>query len=161
MNSKENAMDKKGHVIVKENGMMFVFGDNSENCGCDGCPAAIGDAFEWCGTKYPNTGRLCETGRDTFRCTSATKIEDGAKVYGSWNRDDALYLVNKEVEWLGGTDGTTWIKNRLQCVDHTGSPFYFGTFYASIIREIKPETITLTEARRRFNIPDNVFIDGE
>jgi len=163
MSNKEKTMEYKEQVVIEFDGMRYVFEDLA-NGSCNACLCNI--QGEPCKLYSAN---ICTESSIIGRiCTSATKIDDEAKVYGPHNSKMAKHLVGNYVEtWHPGNDciSSFWEKTILGHNIDIGSQMPFlsnkrGTWH-SIIRELKTETITLTEARERFNIPANVVIEGE
>lgn len=153
---KEEAVEnKKDHVVIEYDGMRYVFDDTGSNT-CTSCLCTVGG--ETC--KLYKADICTEDSILNRICTSATKIENDSKVYGPHMYDDAKVLINNTVGIYNFGEWKIGILSNVK--DRESNPYLIdGCKWYSTIREIKPETITLTEARERFNIPDNVIIKGE
>jgi len=151
-------MENKERVVIKYDGMKFMFAIGAQEIDCNEC-----QAINWCYVGSP-VGILC-CGK--YHCVSATKIEDEGKVYNAWDGDKVSHLIHSEVLYyfVDPGFGARWRKAVLIKFNEVLRTFVvrvngeYENVYS--IREIKPETITLTEARERFNIPANVIIAGE
>jgi|GEM_PF-3721131 len=150
-------MENKEQVVIEFDGMRYIFGDAGvyvEDVMCESCANK-----NKCGGFIKS---LCNNSDEmmNMKCTSATKIENDSKVYGPHMYDDAKALIHSTVGIYNFGEWKIGILSNVK--DRESNPYLIdGCKWYSTIREIKPETITLTEARERFNIPINILIEGE